>query len=224
MKKALFFLWMIVFLLCSTGCTQEEKEFIFENYGMENAFRNKNGHMVTLQNPSGTIYYGQTNDVKYREAAVFACDELSTVNGIFIQVVFDSQDPAPFKYRATLAPAGCNPLLCPTHSINMSVPNSSYYVAKFQPSWGGAYGAQYVGATITMNRSYTDYYQQAALNHVALHEFAHTFGLDDLYDNEAKGYTIMYGVFDPYSTPILSELSEFDRANLGWAYDPEFPD
>ena len=55
----------------------------------------------------------------------------------------------------------------------------------------------------------------ALLEHVALHELGHTFGLDDVYVEELGEYTIMYNNSEHASPDLLP----YDLYNLEWMYD-----
>lgn len=75
---------------------------------------------------------------------------------------------------------------------------------------------------ITFNLYNLDGEDFALLEHVALHELGHTFGLDDLYLEELGEHSIMYNN-DEYSSP---DLLPYDLYNLEWMYytndeDPE---
>ena len=60
------------------------------------------------------------------------------------------------------------------------------------------------------------------LEHVALHELGHTFGLDDLVEEALGEHSIMYST-DDYVSP---DLLPYDIYNLEWMYDTndEYPE
>lgn len=61
---------------------------------------------------------------------------------------------------------------------------------------------------------------QDELNFVALHEISHTFGLDDIYDEEFIGHTLMYGRAGGQEE-LVPELRPFDLYNLYYIYHVE---
>jgi hypothetical protein len=55
---------------------------------------------------------------------------------------------------------------------------------------------------------------------VALHELSHSFGLDDIYDEDYIGISLMYGVADGQEE-LIPELTVFDLYNLAYIYNRE---
>jgi len=58
---------------------------------------------------------------------------------------------------------------------------------------------------------------QTEMNFIALHEMGHSFGLDDIYDEEFIGLTIMYG-YASGQDELIPELRPFDLYNLYYIY------
>jgi hypothetical protein len=59
---------------------------------------------------------------------------------------------------------------------------------------------------------------QTEKNFVALHEMGHSFGLDDIYDIEFAGYTLMFGSAEGQDE-LLPILRPFDLWNLNYIYN-----
>jgi hypothetical protein len=56
------------------------------------------------------------------------------------------------------------------------------------------------------------------MNFVALHEMTHSFGLDDIYDEEFIGLTLMYGLLEGQEDSLNPVLTSFDLYNLAYIY------
>ena len=76
-------------------------------------------------------------------------------------------------------------------------------------------GLQIISSVIYFNLNLLEGEDFSLLEHVALHELGHTFGLDDLYVEELGQYTIMYN--NTEHTPV--DLLPYDLYNLEWMYN-----
>lgn len=86
-----------------------------------------------------------------------------------------------------------------------------------------------VDSVIMYNIDLMDELDEEGLEHIALHEMTHLFGLDDLggpnaddYDSPSddilEEYSIMFWSTGDITLP---DLTEFDLYNLAWMYDTE---
>lgn len=218
MKK---FLVIILFCMLLVSCTDEEKQYIVDNYGGKNAYIEYQSYIRTLDNPLDVVYSYKSSISTINASIEYACNEVSNYDGIVFSCVQSTSLNGPFKIdvidtRPTYCP---NPRTCNTQMPYLTDASGNPFATNLlnSPSIEN-YGISSSTITVGLDDS-TMSFPEEVWRYIFMHEMGHTLGLDDLDYIEAKGNSIMYYKLSADDLgELLNTFTEFDSYNINWHY------
>lgn len=210
MKKILTMLIVGFFAASLTGCPQPHytDEELIEMYSFAGAFipTDSETGFLTFAGTESVIEACVVNTVsqQYRAAALFALSEFDRLDGIDLML---SIEPVcnPNYYDIVFDIYNDNKQdICSDDDSDVVACNS------FQDN-----GDYITYSKISFNTNIMDDMDESWVRNVAVHELGHAFGLNDLEQAVFEELSIMYYAT---GTIVLTTLTEWDIANLEWAY------
>ena len=182
-------------VLVLSSCSNSQKIKYWEENGKAAAFDHDNDVIIYLFSHEIEFYvdYSHSNP-DYFDITSKAIKEVNDFTNIRFRI---NTSDSSLRNTITLKNEGNNGNYATT-SISF---NSSGEITK----------SNIVLNTYYLNGSSLSYKLQTVL-----HEFGHTLGLIDLYDNTIKEYSIMYGKDNLYMN--FTDYQEFDIQNILWCY------
>ena len=200
---------LLVGLVLFVGCSKKQKEKFFNAYGKEKAY-------VTVTNPNdsndkrplragnSTIEYFldsslDADAVKYRSVAEAALNELNKFSAFTVRTSNNS---------------GSAYCITSDHKTgNANAENNFNYVFLNNDSC-----AKIITSTITYHKAQMKDFSDSGKKHIAIHELGHTLGLVDRTEGDLQKNSVMYYAYGKNAPATFTSYSEFDVANVKWAY------
>ena len=194
-KKILFILPLSLISTLMFSCTKEQERRAYDKYGGPDAYIKTNGKTSHLNEPKNITFYTDisTGD-KYRKIVDYAIKEVNRFSRIEYKL----------SYKSDLE--NCNFII------------TKEYIAGAFARFGITNmrmnsNAEILSSKIYFNVNQYDIRTEAQNKKTMIHEIGHSLGLNDIYADELKGYSVMVkGNYD------LENYTKFDITNIIWYY------
>ena len=183
------------------------------------------GEVMLYMDTSETIKVGIDDDMSQDliYASIFAVLEFGEIDGIDVEYYIieiddlligeDGEKPDDYSTYTILITTYYD-----DDESNKTIAYNLFWFDEFNKNSGEIFQS-----TIRYNLYYMNDMSIKFMRAIAIHELAHSFGLDDLYQHSLKGISLMYYQMDINSgaTLLTETLTPWDIANLEWFYKKE---